>query len=328
MRLATVRTATGTRAVVWCRTRDGEVWVDIAEAAVRLLDDRRCPPSVRALLGRDGPGLSTPRQIRLTVEDDGVPDGVASWPGNGARLAPPVPDPGTLIDFDAFEEHVRQARARRGLEIVPEWSRYPVYHRSNQRALLGHGADVKFPVGEPYMDYGLELAAVLGTTLESPAPEAAEAAIAGYTLLNDWSARHIQAEVMKVGLGPAKGKDFATSLGPWLVTPDELGELARLELVARVNGEVWSRGRIGAMQWRWGELIAFAGEGVRLEPGDVFGSGTVGGGCGFEHDRSLADGDVVELDGGAKLGVLAGTVRQARALQEPGAAEGEGRRST
>ncbi len=316
MRLATVRTATGTRAVVWCRTRDGEVWVDIAEAAAQLLDDHRCPPSVRGLLGRDGPGLSTPRQIRLTVEDDGVPAGVASWPGRGARLAPPVPDPGVLIDFDAFEEHVRETAARSGLEIAPEWFRYPVYHRSNQRALLAHGADVPFPIGEPRMDYALELAAVLGTTLESPSADAAEAAIAGYTLLNDWSARQLQAEVMKAGLGPAKGKDFATSLGPWLVTPDEVGELARLELVVRVNGEVRSRARVGAMRWRWGELIAFAGEGVRLEPGDVFGSGTVAGGCGLEHNRYLVDGDLVELDGGTRLGVLAGTVRQAHALQE------------
>jgi 2-keto-4-pentenoate hydratase/2-oxohepta-3-ene-1,7-dioic acid hydratase in catechol pathway len=116
---------------------------------------------------------------------------------------------------------------------------------------------------------------------------------------------------MKVGLGPCKGKDFATSLGPWLVTPDELGDPRELELVARVNGEEWSRGRVGEMRWCWGELLAFAGDGVRFEPGDVFGSGTVGGGCGLEQDRFLSPGDLVELDGGDPLGVLDGVVRQA-----------------
>jgi len=160
------------------------------------------------------------------------------------------------------------------------------------------------------MDFELELAAVLGAPIDSPTADEAEAAIAGWCLLNDWSARAIQAETMKVGLGPNKGKDFATSLGPWIVTPDELGDLNDLELAARVNGEEWSRGRVGAMHWRWGEMLAFAAEGVRFEPGDVFGSGTVGGGCGLELDRFLADGDRVELDGGPILGVLVGTVRQ------------------
>ncbi len=310
MRLATVRTSAGWRAVVWCRTADGDVWVDLAEGATRTVDDSRCPATLREILRREGPGLATPRQVKAAVEADGVPDGVASWPSSGARLAAPVPDPGTLVCFAAFEHHVRRAWARRGLEIAPEWFRYPVYHRSNHRALFGHGAEVQFPPDEDRMDYGLAFAAVVATAVESPSAEAAEAAIAGYTLMNDWSARSIQDEAMKAGLGPAAGSDFATSLGPWLVTPDELGDPADLELEARVNGEVRSRGRIGAMHWRWGEMLAFAGRGVRFEPGDVFGSGTVAGGCGLEQDRFLSEGDVVELDGGPKLGVLAGTVRQ------------------
>lgn len=162
------------------------------------------------------------------------------------------------------------------------------------------------------MDYELELAAVLGRRIESPAE--AEAAIAGYCLLNDWSARAIQRQVMKMGLGPSKGRDFATSIGPWITTPDELGDLSRLTLSARVNGEVWSQGQMGSMHWTWGRLLAFAGEGVRFEPGDVFASGTVGGGCGLEQDRYLSPGDRVELDGGEALGKLAGTVRR----REPG----------
>jgi fumarylacetoacetate (FAA) hydrolase len=310
MRLATVRAAGELRVAVLWRRPEGGLWIDVAEAALELLGEDGCPSSLRLLLAREGTGLATPHRILSELERGTLSDTVATWPQRGVHLAPPVPDPGVLIDFYAFEEHVRQARARRGLEIVPEWYRYPVYYRSNQRALLGDGAEVWFPAGEGRMDYELELAAVLGSRLESPTPAEAEAAIAGYCLFNDWSARAIQAEVMKVGLGPAKGKDFASSLGPWMVTPDEVGDLGSLPLSARINGKVWSQGTPGAMRWTWGELLAFAGEGVRLEPGDVFGSGTIGGGCGLEQDRYLQPGDVVALDGGDALGVLTGTVRR------------------
>jgi fumarylacetoacetate (FAA) hydrolase len=310
MRLATVRSSRGPRAVVWCRVADGEVWLDLAEAADHVLGGQGFPSELREILRREGPGLSTIRQLIGELEGTELPEGLATWPGHGARLAAPIPSPCAFLDFYAFEEHVRGARARRGLDIVPEWYEYPVYYRSNQRAILGPDADVEFPAGETRMDFELELAAVLGAPIESPTADEAEAAIAGWCLLNDWSARAIQAETMKVGLGPNKGKDFGTSLGPWIVTPDELGDLNELELAARVNGEEWSRGRVGAMHWRWGEMLAFAAEGVRFEPGDVFGSGTVGGGCGLELDRFLADGDRVELDGGPMLGVLVGTVRQ------------------
>ncbi|MEN8165142.1 MAG: fumarylacetoacetate hydrolase family protein, partial [Acidobacteriota bacterium] len=283
--------------------------VDISEAS-KVLGLGNLGPSMRDILAQEGPGLSTPRLIVSELKDVPVPDDISSWPTNGARLAPPIPDPGVLIDFYAFEEHVRRARAGRGLDIVPEWFEYPVYYRSNQRSLVAPGATVHFPAGEELMDFELELAAVLGAPIESPSPEEAEAAIAGYCLFNDWSARSIQGQVMKVGLGPAKGKDFASSLGPYLVTPDELGPLADLRLQARVNGETWSENTPGAMAWSWGEMLAFAGEGVRFEPGDIFGSGTVGGGCGLELGRFLSEGDTVELDGGPSLGVLTGTVGQ------------------
>jgi fumarylacetoacetate (FAA) hydrolase len=295
---------------VWCRLPAGERWVDAADGLARVLREPGWPAGVRALLERDGPRLPTLHALVAAVERAGHAASATSWEVAVAPLGPPVPDPGAFLDFYAFEEHVRRARSRRGLDMVPEWYSHPVYYRSNQRSLLGPGAEIRFPAGETRMDFELELAAVLGARVHSPTPDEAEAAIAGYALLNDWSARAIQAEVMKVGLGPSKGKDFATSLGPWLVTPDELGEWASLQLEARVNGEVWSRGVVGNMHWRWGELLAFAGEGVRFEPGDLFGSGTVGGGCGLELGRFLSVGDVVELHGGPKLGVLAGTVRQ------------------
>ncbi len=315
MRLATVQTAGGLHAVVWCTTELDDLWIDLSDAS-RVLGMGDLPSSLREVLAHEGPGLATPRQITAELKGGLLPDAIRSWPVNGARLAPPIPDPGVLIDFYAFEEHVRRARSRRGLDIVPEWFNYPVYYRSNQRALLGHGATVFFPAGEQQMDYELELAAVLGTPIESPSPEEAEAAIAGFCLFNDWSARAIQAEVMKVGLGPAKGKDFGSSLGPHLVTPDELGPLAELRLSARVNGDTWSENTPGEMAWSWGEMLAFAGDGVRFEPGDIFGSGTVGGGCGFEQDRFLSEGDTVELDGGPALGILRNTVGRRSQAQE------------
>jgi fumarylacetoacetate (FAA) hydrolase len=305
MRLATVRSAAGPRVAL---AVSGD-WMDLADAASVLLGDRDCPSTLVGLLRRDGVALATAHRLAAGL-DGARPGEVRVSAAADAALAPPVADAGAFLDFYAFEEHVRRARARRGQDVPPEWYRFPVYYRSNQRSFVGHGEEVCFPAGEARMDYELELAAVLGEPLESPTPERAAAAIAGYCLLNDWSARSIQAEVMKVGLGPARGKDFAASLGPWLVTADELGDPALLTLEARVNGERWSRGRMSDMRWSFGELIAFAGEGVRFEPGDVFGSGTVGGGCGLEFDRYLSVGDVVELDGGPALGVLANTVRQ------------------
>jgi fumarylacetoacetate (FAA) hydrolase len=202
-------------------------------------------------------------------------------------LRAPIPWPPSVRDFYAFERHVRTARAQRGLEMAPEWYQIPVFYFSNPAAVSGPEDEVRFPVESAAWDYELEAAAVIGR----------EGKIAGFTVLNDWSARDLQKMEMAVGLGPAKGKDFATSLGPVLVTPDELGDL-RLEMVARVNGEERSRGNLGDMHWSWDDLVAHAGRNTRLIAGDVLGSGTVGTGCILEHGdgRWLRSGDVVELE--------------------------------
>ncbi|MCP4900556.1 MAG: fumarylacetoacetate hydrolase family protein [bacterium] len=310
MRLATLRTHRGERVALWIAQGDESIWLDLCEAAERLTAEPEIPSSLISLLEQDGPELKTARRVKAAAEADGVPSEVSAWRAEEACFASPIPRPGAFLDFYAFEEHVRRARARRGLEIVPEWYKYPVYYRSNQRSFLGPEDEVWFPPNETKMDFELELGAVLGKSVTSPSPDEAEAAIAGFCLLNDWSARAIQAEVMKVGLGPNKGKDFASSLGPWLVTRDEIGDLAELELEARVNGKQWSRNTLGTMNWSWGEMIAFAAEGVTFEAGDVFGSGTVGGGCGLELGQFLEPGDKVELDGGPLLGVLAAVVRR------------------
>ncbi len=216
------------------------------------------------------------------------------WGLNEVVFLPPV-EAASLRDFIAFEEHIRAVRFLRGAEIPAAWYKMPVYYKGNYRSLLGHGQTLTWPRYSQRMDYELELACIIGKEGIDISEEGAEAYIGGYTVMNDWSARDIQMEEMSVGLGPAKGKDFATSLGPWLVTPDEFNP-ADARMTARINGEVWSDGNIGQIHWSFAQMIAHASMDETLYPGDVLGSGTVGGGCGLELDRWLQAGDVVELE--------------------------------
>lgn len=240
----------------------------------------------------------------------------AAFPVEGVRLLPPVPCPPAFLDFYAFEEHVRNARARRGLDVPPEWYRLPAYYTGNHSSLIGHEETVVFPAGEERMDFELELGVILRCGGRRLSEAEAATCIAGYTIVNDWSARSLQREAMAVGLGPAPGKDFATSVGPALVTPDELpanrfpapGHPA-LTMVARVNGAEWSRGNSATAHYTFPQLIAFASRCRELHPGDLIASGTVGGGCGLEQDRFLSVGDRVELEVEG-IGVLANVVAQ------------------
>jgi fumarylacetoacetate (FAA) hydrolase len=211
----------------------------------------------------------------------------AEYPLADVRLLPPVLHPPSVRDFYAFEQHVRTARALRDQVVPPEWYEIPVFYFSNPAAIYGPEDVIPYPEGVEQLDYELEVAGIVG----------ADGRIAGFTVMNDWSARDLQRAEMAVGLGPSKGKDFATSLGPVVVTPDELGDL-RLEMVARVNGEERSRGNLADMHHSWEAITAHAARNTRLLPGDVLGSGTVGGGCILEHGdgRWLQPGDVVELE--------------------------------
>ncbi len=203
------------------------------------------------------------------------------------ELRPPVLRPPSVRDFMAFEEHVANTRRRRGAEVPREWYEIPVFYFSNPHAIYGDGEEVPYPEGTEELDYELECAAIIG----------AEGKIGGFTVMNDWSARDVQRQEMRVGLGPAKGKDFATSLGPVLVTPDELDGSSG-EMVARVNGAERSRGNLASMFHKWDALLAQAARNTILAPGDVIGSGTVGSGCILEHGdgRWLQRGDLVELE--------------------------------
>ena len=235
------------------------------------------------------------------------------------RLLAPVGRPPSVRDFYAFEAHVATARRGRGMEVDPDWYELPVFYFSNPASIVGPDAVVTAPPGCERLDYELEVAVVVGRETADLAAEDWLDVVAGFTVLDDWSARDLQAREMRQMLGPAKGKDFATSLGPYLVTPDELPEVAtgrpRATMVARVDGVERSRGELADIHHPWGTLLAHAARGTRLVPGDVIGSGTVGTGCilelalthGPEAEPWLAPGQVVELDVEG-LGVLRNTI--------------------
>jgi fumarylacetoacetate (FAA) hydrolase len=217
-------------------------------------------------------------------------------------LRAPVLRPPSVRDFSAFEEHSRNARALRGQEVPKEWYEIPVFYFSNPASICGPEDEIPYPDGTAQLDYELEVAAIIGVG----------GAVAGFTVLNDWSARDLQAAEMRVGLGPAKGKDFATSIGPVVVTTDEF-DGSEAEMVARVNGEERSRGNLRDLYHSWETIVAQASRNTRLLPGDVIGSGTVGGGSILEHNdgRWLQPGDVVELEVEG-IGVLRNRVGQRR----------------
>jgi fumarylacetoacetate (FAA) hydrolase len=227
------------------------------------------------------------------------------------RLTVPL-RPTSFRDFYAFEQHVMTCRANRGLEMVPEWYQFPVFYFSNASAIRGPEDPVWAPIGSSKLDFELEVACVIGTGGESIRESDATSHIAGYVILNDWSARDLQASEVKVGLGPAKGKDFATSIGPYLVTPDELKDRIcfatghskdriryDISLHGAVNGKQISLGNWKDIHYSFAEMIERASADTALVAGDLIGSGTVGTGCilelGTEVQPWLQPGDVVEL---------------------------------
>jgi fumarylacetoacetate (FAA) hydrolase len=254
-------------------------------------------------------------------------DGCTDLRGTGRRpvarpredviLLPPLPNVLSLRDFMGFEKHVRNTQRLRSKAIPRVWYEIPVFYYGNPFTILGPDQGVEMPGSGAALDYELEIACVIAHHgRDIPAEEAADY-IAGYMVMNDWSLRDVQVQEMGAGLGPAKGKDFATSLGPALVTPDELadrlvneGAEARYDLMmtALVNGVERSRGNFAEIHWTFAQMIERASQDVSLFPGEVFGSGTVGSGSlfeqGAEDDGSwLKPGDTVTLEV-ERLGIL------------------------
>jgi len=237
------------------------------------------------------------------------------------KLISPIPHPVSCRDGYAFRQHVATARRNRGVEMISEFDEFPVFYFTNHKAVFGEGDILVEEDHLQKLDFELEAAVVIGKQGKNIPAEKADEYIAGYMIMNDFSARVLQMEEMKLNLGPAKGKDFATSLGPWLVTPDELekyivpsdtGKKYDLRMTAVHNGRQVSDGNMKDMNWSFAEIIERASYGVELFPGEVIGSGTVGTGCYLELNGTwtieakqqgreftpvwLNDGDVIELE--------------------------------
>jgi fumarylacetoacetate (FAA) hydrolase len=279
--------------------------LDAVEIGLHWLDLERA----RRRLGTSDPGLGHNRPVfrqPVTTLDDHLARGLRiavlgeiverfvprAAPGeddavlesDGLAFGPPLLQPASLRDFYAFEQHVRTAWERRGQPVPDAWYRLPVFYFSNVSEIRGPKEPVWAPDASRELDYELEVAALIDTPARDLSPDRAEEAIGGFTILNDWSARDLQREETTVRLGPAKGKDFATTIGPWLVTPDELEDVRErqgygLAMTATVNGTETSRGRWSEIHYSFGDLVSQASADARLRPGDLIGSGTVGTGC-------------------------------------------------
>lgn len=235
-------------------------------------------------------------------------------------LLAPVPQPTSCRDGYAFRQHVAAARRNRGVPMIPEFDQYPIFYFTNHNAIQGPGQIPCMPDHFEKLDFELEAAVVLGKHGRNVKAEEADQYIAGYMIMNDMSARRLQMEEMLLNLGPAKGKDFSTVIGPWLVTPDELepykisakpghvGHNYNLNMKCWVNGIQVSEGSVGDMDWTFAEIIERCAYGADIFPGDVIGSGTVGTGCFLElngtgklndpqyKEQWLQDGDVVDME--------------------------------
>jgi 2-keto-4-pentenoate hydratase/2-oxohepta-3-ene-1,7-dioic acid hydratase in catechol pathway len=227
------------------------------------------------------------------------------------RLLAPLPRPNSLRDYLVVEEHMQGAVDVGAIGgIPPEWYELPAHYKGNVDAVYGPDDEVPWPSYTEKLDYELEICAVLGASGRGVRAADATPLIAGYTIYNDWSARDIQLREMKVGIGPGIGKDFATSIGPCIATPDEFDrDNARLE--ARVDGETWSTGVLGTMHFSFEQIIEYTSQEATLQPGDLLGSGTVGKGCGLELGRWLTEGCTVELEAEG-IGVLRNRVAHRR----------------
>ncbi len=287
--------------------------------------------TMKELLDGEEKTMNETREIEAKIKEGKVDMPSNLW--SELKIVSPVPEPTSCRDGYAFRQHVAAARRNRKVDMIEEFDEYPIFYFTNHNALQGPGDVWCMPDHFRQLDFELEAAVVIGKRGRNIRASQADQYIAGYTIMNDISARQLQMEEMKLNLGPAKGKDFSTAIGPYLVTPDELqsflttpkenhtGERYNLTMKCHVNGIQVSEGNMAQMDWTFAEIIERCAYGVDIIPGDVIGSGTVGTGCFLELNGTgklndanypvqwLQEGDVVEMtiDG---LGCLSNTIRK------------------
>ncbi len=289
------------------------------------------PDSMNRFLVEGDAAMNTAKSIEKKITEGKIR--MHSIPYDEKIILAPVPHPAGCRDAYAFRQHVAAARRNRKVDMIAEFDEYPVFYFTNHNAIQGPGDISCMPDHFKNLDFELEAAVVIGKKGMNIKAAEADQYIAGFMIMNDMSARTLQMEEMKLNLGPAKGKDFSTVIGPWLVTPDELdpfkvnpkadhtGNSYNLEMKCWVNSKQVSQGNMADMDWTFAEIIERCAYGVNLLPGDVIGSGTVGSGCFLELNGTgllsdpaynvqwLKDGDVVEMEI-TGLGRLKNTIRK------------------
>ncbi len=278
----------------------------------------RFPSTMDRFLIESELNIKDAKKVEDEIKEGKIP---SSLNVENTRQLAPVPHPNSCRDAYAFRQHVATARRNRGVDMIPEFDQFPVFYFTNHNAVYGEGDILVEEDHMEKLDFELEAAIVIGKRGKNIATKNADSYIAGYMIMNDLSARRLQMEEMKLNLGPAKGKDFATVIGPWLVTIDELedhkietesGDKYNLKMTASHNGKQISEGNLKDMNWTFAEIIERASYGVELYPGDVIGSGTVGSGCYLELNGTrglqakekgeeftpvwLKEGDTIELE--------------------------------
>lgn len=273
-------------------------------------------------------------ELALKIENEIIENNIhIGYEINQIEICAPIPKPTSCRDGYAFRQHVEAARRNRGVAMIPEFDEYPIFYFTNHNAINGPGDIWCMPDHFNKLDFELEVAIVISKKGRNIKAKDADEYIAGYMIMNDLSARTLQMEEMLLNLGPAKGKDFSTVIGPWLVTPDELekyktpcktghiGNSYNLDMKCLVNGVQVSKGNMKEMDWTFAEIIERCSYGVDVFPGDVIGSGTVGTGCFLELNGTgllnnssykpqwLQDGDIVEMEISG-LGKLTNTIRK------------------
>ncbi len=288
-----------------------EIVVDLACAYAALLQeegeeplfreyaDFRLPQDMCGVMAGGEPSLQAARAAQafaLAVPERRGPGGERLvFPLDAVRLRAPAPRPVTFRDFLIHEGHKAAGARRRNTEIDPVWYELPSCYKGNRLTIIGPDDDLRWPHYTEKLDYELELAMFIGKRGKDIEEASAMEHVFGFSVLNDFSARDIQMREMRNWLGPHKGKDFGTAIGPCIVTADEF-DSADATMIARVNGEEWSRGNAGDAHYSWAQMIAYASMEEELLPGEMFGSGTVATGCGADLDRWIRPGDVLELE--------------------------------